>query len=122
MGLDLADLDLDHIDIDGERGQSPWWRWVVAVLLFGTMGFLLWLPQTELYARAGDWLFAVVSLSATVVGILGGRWLWRWAEEASERWAARHRTRTKEPDKPPSALQRWLTLLAALGGGGAGPA
>lgn len=120
-GIDLSQLDLDDIDLE-EEPPSPWGRRIIFVFLVGLMGFLLWVPTTEFYQVRGgtNWLFFTVSGGAIVVGLLLGRFLWRWAQEAAERYAARRMReapKTQEPRKPPAAWVRWLTLLAAIGGG-----
>lgn len=115
MGIDLDALDLQHIDLDDPPG-SPWWRYVIALGLLGAVVGIIWLPTTDFYQHAGDWLFALLCIAATGVGLFGGRWLWQWAEEASLRWAQRRAAEASEPPKPPSAFARGVTLLLGLGG------
>lgn len=129
MGVDLSQLDLDDIELDPKDGSGLFassgaravWRWVGGVVVLGLGGLVLWLPSTEIYQYSAhsSWLFAIVCIVATVVGVLFGRWLWLWAEDAAQRWiATRPRRDPDAPPKPPSTLRRVMTLLVALAGAG----
>ncbi len=122
-GVDLSKLDLSHIELDIDKPPSKAWRWIALFFMLGTGGGLLWFPSTSYYQMLGqrNWVFFVICGVASVVGILGGRWLWRWAQEAAAEYAARRALERDEPaaveEGPPSALRRWFTLILVVGGG-----
>jgi uncharacterized membrane protein YidH (DUF202 family) len=121
MGIDLSTLDLDHIDIEDRGEPNPAWRWVTIAFLLIVGGVVLYVPNTDFYQMSNhsSWLFPVLSIVGTVVGILLGRWFWLWAEAAAQRWMANRRPpETREPPKPPSPMARALTLIAAVVGAG----
>jgi hypothetical protein len=119
-GVDLARLDLDHIDLS-EEPTSPWWRRLALVALLVTGAVVLWIPTTNYYRLHGDssWMFLVLGSVGIGTGILLSRLLWRLAEEAAAGYAEAFRNRPREPKlppEPPSALRRWLTLVLGVGG------
>src|SRR5690349_11492994 len=97
-GVDLARLDLDHIDLADEP-RSPWWTRLLTLLLFGLGALVLWVPSTEYYRMRGDGspLFVVLGVAGIGTGLLLSRVLWRWAEEAAAAYAARRRLERPEP-------------------------
>lgn len=118
-GLDLDALDLDHIELE-DAGPSAAWRWLGILSLVGLGGLIVWLPSSDFYLshQHENWLFFTMSGGAAVVGILGGRWLWLWGQQAAARYAAQQRPRRPpRPWKPPTAFARAMTLLTAIGGG-----
>jgi hypothetical protein len=121
LGVDLSSVDLDQIDVDEEEaaGDGSAKRWLGGVMILGAMGTALWLPGTNFYAQYGhtNGFFFLMCGAAVLVGLTGGRWLWAWAQEAAAHYQARRAKEPPKPDQPPSALQRWGTLVAAVGGG-----
>ncbi len=119
-GVDLSRLDLDDIELE-ELGTGGFWRALGVLALLALGGMFLWLPSTSYYQRLGEnsWLFFVVTGGGILVGLVLGRLLWSWAEQAARRYAERVSRRPEKPDQPPSALRRWLTLLLIIGGGSA---
>jgi hypothetical protein len=124
-GVDLDSLDLDGIDLDeadGDGGsllQSGWGRIAYFLTLLSGGAFVLWLPSTEWFRLGGHnspWFFVVCGLGM-VDGLLLGRLVWRWAQEVAARPAPE--PEPTKPKGPPSAVVRWLTLAAALGGAAA---
>jgi hypothetical protein len=123
---DLSNVDLDALD-DSLVGyprprQSSFLgrlrRVVIFLLLVGAGIGVYWIPRSSFYANSplGDTLFFGVCAGAIVFGFVVGRWLWIWAEESARRYALEHRPKVPRPEKPITATERWLTLLAALGG------
>jgi hypothetical protein len=120
-GVDLSQLDLEHLDLDLAQTPSDVGRWLGTVMLLGLGAVILWLPSTEWFRVSGGHDSGVSFLLAgagIVDGILLGRLLWRWGLEAARQRASSLPARA-EPAAPPSARRRWLTLLAVLGGGAA---
>lgn len=120
-GVDLSKLDLDHIELDIDRPPSPIWRWLALAGLIGMGAGVLWFPSSSYYQMLGanNWIFFVICGVAVLVGVFGGRWLLRWAEDSARAYALRRELegdRPKLPPKPPSALRRWATLLVVIGG------
>lgn len=121
--VDLSKLDLSHIELDIDKPPSKAWRWLALFFMLTMGGGLLWFPSTSYYQMSGqrNGVFFVICGVAAVVGLLGGRWLWRWADEAAAEYAARRAREgdrpTPEEQGPPSALRRWLTLIFVVGGG-----
>lgn len=118
-GVDLSQLDLDHLELDTPPSTPPRWAALVALVVVGAV--VLWLPSTEWFRSLGGrdhGLFFLLAGVGIVDGILLGRLLWRWGLEAARASAAAGPTRA-EPPAPPSALRRWLTLAAVVGGGAA---
>jgi len=119
---DLSVLDLDNIDIeDDEQGGGRGRHYLFVAFLLGLGALTLWLPTTEWFMVRGQggWFFLLCGVGI-VDGVLLGRMVLAWAEAAGARHAARQAEAPEpKPDKPPSALRRWLTLLVALGGGAA---
>src|SRR5690606_15645748 len=115
-GLDLAQLD--GLELDEEPPTSSWRLWV-GLLLAGIGGFILYLPSTAWYARHANnqLLFFALCGGGILVGFTLGRWLWQWFQDVAARYEAT--PRAPKPDTPPSALRRWLTLLAVVGGAAA---
>ncbi len=117
-GVDLASLDLDDIDL--EERPSEAWRWVALALMLAVGALVLWVPATEWFRALGGGdgaPFFVLAAVGIVDGILLGRWLWRWAQDAAAKSAAV--VPRAEPVGPPSALRRWATLVAIVAGGAA---
>lgn len=116
---DLRQLDLDHIEIDMLGPPVKLGRLGLVSLLASLGAILLWLPNTDFYqvhAQSG-WMFFGVSAASLAVGLSLGRVLYVWAQEAAAEHAKRPRPPVLDaPPKPPSALQRWLVLGAAVGG------
>ncbi|MBN1960929.1 MAG: hypothetical protein JW841_08280 [Deltaproteobacteria bacterium] len=118
-GIDLSALDLSDIDIDEHPSEA--WRWVGLIILASAMGVILWIPNTDWFRLLGEnsTISFILAGIGIFVGILLGRWLWLWGLAAAERYAARAAKLQNKEQKPPSALQRWLTLIVVLGGAGA---
>jgi len=121
-GVDLSQLNLDHIDLDldAEERTSPIWRYLALLVLVGLGALLLWFPSSSYYQSfaGAHWVFLVMCVTAVVVGISLGRWLWAWAQEMAAKAPTRAEPR-KEAAAPPSAFRRWVTLLMVVGGGAA---
>jgi hypothetical protein len=118
-GVDLSQLDLDHIELDEEPPASPVWRWLALLLLVALGGAILWFPTTPHYAVHGhsSWLFLLICGVAVITGIAVGRWWWTWVQDLAVRWARRPpEVQPGKPERPPSAARRWLTLLVVVGG------
>jgi hypothetical protein len=112
--LDLRGLDLDHIDESLlEAPRAGGWRWVGLLALAASAGTLAWLPSTAFYRsqRQGALLF-VLCAAATVIGLVAGRFMWRWLEEVGRNAPL---ARPYAPN-PPSAVARVLTFVVATGG------
>jgi hypothetical protein len=117
-GVDLSQLDLDHLELDESPSAAGRWAAVLALVAIGAV--VLWLPTTEWFRALGgrdNGLFFLLTGAGIVDGIVLGRLLWRWGLAARQS-AASGPART-EPEAPPSPWRRWLTLLAVLGGGAA---
>ena len=124
--IDLRDVDWSAVDlaaIDAETraegAERRIYSWGASLLWAMAFGTLLWLPSSELYRTSGEALFFFVAGGAALVGIFGGRFLWRWVQEAAERHAQKlalegFKPPPKKPS-PPSALTRALTLMGAAG-------
>ena len=89
--------------------------------LIGLGAGVLWFPNSQYYQMLGgqNWIFVVICGVAVFVGVFGGRWLLRWAEDSAKEHALRRELegpQPKAPERPPSALRRWLTLLVVVGG------
>ena len=125
QGIDLSSLDLSSLELELEthKERRPFPLALALLLIAALVGVLLWVPRSSYYQRQGatnSWIFFGICIGAIAVGLLGGRWLWIWAQDAARRYAERHPHREKRdaPPEPASALTRWLTLLSALGGAG----
>ncbi len=120
-GLDLEGVDLDEVDLELTEPGVSGWRYVEFFLMVAVGAVVLWFPNSEYYLRFGPDhpIFFALCAAGIIDGLLLGRWLIRWANEAQARWAReaeRLGQLKKEPPKPPSALQRWSTLIIGIGG------
>ena len=108
-GFDLSRLDLEHIELDNERPVNPLWRWVGGVLLLASVVVLATLG-TKVDNSA---LSFFLSLTAIIVGLSIGRWLWSIAEAR----AAKADIAPVEPEsrEPASPLVRWTMFLIGAG-------
>ena len=118
----LHHLDLRHIHLeDLDRAPLPrrqWGRWVLLAALLSTVLFIGWFPSTEFYRTSPNARTWFISLSgvALFVALVGGRWLWAWVEEVALQRAALAADKAPAPPRIISPLERWLTLLGAMGG------
>ena len=118
----LHQLDLRHIHLD-DLNQAPhlsrqWGRWVLLIALVATILFVAWFPSTEFYRtspNARTWFISLSGL-ALVLTLVGGRWIWAWVEEVALERAALAEDKAPAPPRIITPLERWLTLLGAMGG------
>lgn len=118
-GIDLADIDLEMDDRAPrtKREKSSINRPLRAFLLLLGIALVMWLPSTHFYKTSNysTALFFGVCVFGLVITFAGGRFMWAWMEEAAERWAAEASPSSPKPPRVIQPLERWLTLLAALG-------
>jgi len=120
-GIDLESIDLAALEAIDLREQAKERRpWIPAVLIGVGACLLLWLPTSEFFAsynRGSSWLFPLTALCAAVVGVFGGRWLWRFAETAAKRADFRFRPHFPKAVRiPPGPIARSLALAGTIGG------
>jgi hypothetical protein len=80
----------------------------------------LWMPHTEFYMLRGEnsWVFVMVSVVGTCVGVLLARALWQWAEDWATQKAAQdfpeENLQEETEDTPAPPWVRWGLLVAML--------
>jgi uncharacterized membrane protein YeaQ/YmgE (transglycosylase-associated protein family) len=118
-GIDLGkiDLELGGATTKDKPKKTPTNRVVTLFFLLSGIAAVMWLPTTHLY-KASNYstaLFFGVCLFGIGLTFAGGRFLWAWMEEAAQQWALDAKPATQRPPRVVQPIERWLTLLAAIG-------
>ena len=117
--FDLEGLDLEFLEEFETQPKHPKpsraMRWTTLLLLLSSIIGLYFLARSSLNRGPTQTplMFFILSLSAFGLTFLGGRWLWAWVEESAKD------APQNAQNKPPRIIgpvERWVTLLATVGG------
>lgn len=118
--LDLRFINFEELPPPSEASSPMGSASRVFILIFGIslIGLLMWFPTSDLYlASAHDnTTFFGVSGVAILLGLLGGRWLWAWIEEAATRYAEQAPPSQPREDRIITPFERRATLAGAIAG------
>lgn len=122
--IDFKGIDLGEIDLElgtatpkTKRKKTKTNRALTVFFLVLGIAVVMWLPTTHLYKTSNysTALFFGVCIFGLGITFAGGRFFWAWMEEAAEQWALDAKPTPQRPPRVIQPIERWLTLLAAIG-------